>query len=50
MGRDFTSDQFLADLASEIDHLGLGEFEESKTSQPAEAAQGNGQSSCVIEW
>ncbi len=38
-GKSFTSDQFLADLASEIDQLGLGEFTESKTSQPAEAAK-----------
>jgi len=38
-GRNFTSDQFLADLASEIDQLGLGEFTESKTSQRAEAAK-----------
>ncbi len=40
-GKDFTSEQFLADLANEIDHLGLGEFEESKnvSSQPAEARQ-----------
>ncbi len=40
-GKDFTSDQFLADLASEIDQLGLGEFAETKTPSgpPAAAVQ-----------
>ncbi len=31
-GKSFTSEQFLADLANEIDHLGLGEFAETKAS------------------
>lgn len=40
-GKDFTSEQFLADLASEIDQLGLGEIAESKTASgpPVEAHQ-----------
>ena len=40
-GTSFTSEQFLADLANEIDELGLGDFAETKTStrQPVEAAQ-----------
>ena len=36
-GKSFTSEQFLADLANEIDHLGLGEFAETKTSTRAPA-------------
>ncbi len=40
-GTSFTSEQFLADLANEIDELGLGDFAETKTStkQPVEATQ-----------
>jgi tetratricopeptide (TPR) repeat protein len=40
-GKDFTSDQFLADLANEIDSLGLGEFAETKSisGPPAETPQ-----------
>ncbi|MBZ5527006.1 MAG: tetratricopeptide repeat protein [Acidobacteriia bacterium] len=34
---DLTSDDFLAELASELDHLGLGEMQ-PKPSQPAQAA------------
>jgi pilus assembly protein FimV len=40
-GTSFTSEQFLADLANEIDELGLGDFAETKSStrQPVESTQ-----------